>query len=447
MIFSAPRFVVVDDRDHHLLAITRTFQLLGTPCMGIRYDPAEELKQDHFKGVRCLFMDLHLVDGQASTDQRRHYGLIASILEDNISRNGGPFILVVWTEHEHLSVELRDYLDQNIDAEKPHARPLAVLSLAKEKFINVGDGDIVNPEELKKAVHNAVVANPQIAALLGWEADVLLAAGDTLAELLKLVPAQERVSASFPGALDTILSRLAREAVGRPNVEVNHRTAITTALAPILADRVLNQEVSPETAELWKKAVTRHNDDSLQDASSQVAGCVNRMLHVAVPGSETILATDWGAVVELSEDIWSSDEQMRQVFDGTRIELLEEEFKIKAVDHDKCRPCLIRVGAACDYAQKRRGPLTYLLGLEIPIDLKRTSKAPVAEWNSPVLVLDGTPSPFRLHVNVRFSMSRPASACEAWKIRYRLREQLLMLLLSHSNGYTSRPGIVQLPSK
>ncbi|SMB32062.1 conserved protein of unknown function [Sterolibacterium denitrificans] len=93
MIFSAPRFVVVDDRDHHLLAITRTFQLLGTPCMGIRYDPAEELKQDHFKGVRCLFMDLHLVDGQASTDQRRHYGLIASILEDNISRNGGPFIL------------------------------------------------------------------------------------------------------------------------------------------------------------------------------------------------------------------------------------------------------------------------------------------------------------------------------------------------------------------
>jgi len=447
LIFSAPRFVVVDDRDHHLLAITRTFQLLGTPCMGIRYDPAEELKQDHFKGVRCLFMDLHLVDGQASTDQRRHYGLIASILEDNISRNGGPFILVVWTEHEHLSAELRDYLDQNIDAEKPHARPLAVLSLAKEKFINVGDGSIADPEELKQAVHDAVVANPQIAALLGWEADVLLAAGDTLAELLKLVPAAERVSASFPGALDTILSRLAREAVGRPNVEVNHRTAITTALAPILADRVLNQEVSAETAELWKKAVTRHNDDSLKDASNQEAGCVNRMLHVAVPGSETILATDWGAVVELSEDIWNSDDQLRQVFDGTRLELLEEEFKIKAADHERCRPYLVRVGAACDYAQKRRGPLTYLLGLEIPADLKRSASAPAAEWKSPALVLDGTQSPFRLHVNVRFSLSRPAGACEAWKIRYRLREQLLMLLLSHSNGYTSRPGIVQLPSK
>ncbi len=145
--------------------------------MGVRYDPSTELNHEHFRGVRCLFMDLHLVDGQASTDQRRHYGLIASILEDNINRNGGPFILVVWTAHEHLSAELRDYLDQSIDAAKPHARPLTVLSLAKEKFINVDDGTIHNPEELRQAVQQSIMANPQLAALLGWEAGVLAAAG------------------------------------------------------------------------------------------------------------------------------------------------------------------------------------------------------------------------------------------------------------------------------
>ena len=89
--------------------------------------------------MRCLFLDLHLVDGQAGTDQRRHYGVIASILEDNISQNGGPFILVIWTEHERFSNELRDYLDTNLDQTKPHARPLAVLGLAKERFINTGD--------------------------------------------------------------------------------------------------------------------------------------------------------------------------------------------------------------------------------------------------------------------------------------------------------------------
>lgn len=446
MIFSAPRFIVVDDKESHLQAITRTLQLLGAPCLGVRYDGTEELKADHFRGVRCLFMDLHLIDGVASTDHRRHFANIAGMLEDNISASGGPFILIVWSALQNLGDELRDYLDEKIDAEKPHARPLAVLSLAKERFIELDDGAITEPEALKKAVLGAVVENPQIAALLGWESDVLTAAGDTLAELLKLVPAAERISKSYPRALDTILSRLAREAVGRPNVEINHRTAITTALAPILADRVINQKIAPETTELWKRAVTRYNENSLQDASRQEAGCINRMLHMAIPGSETILPTDWGAVVDVKEGIWNSDDQLRQLFDGSRSELLEEEFKIKAADHGKCRPCLVRIGAACDYAQKRRGPLTYLLGLEIPADLKRNS-APRAEWKSPVMLLNGEGEPFRLHVNVRFSLTRPASGCAGWTIRYRLREQLLMLLLSHANGYTARPGIVQLRAK
>lgn len=446
MIFSAPRFIVVDDKESHLQAITRTLQLLGAPCLGVRYDVTEELEADHFRGVRCLFMDLHLIDGVASTDHRRHFANIAGMLEDNISASGGPFILIVWSALQNLGDELRDYLDEKIDAEKPHARPLAVLSLAKERFIELDDGAITEPEALKKAVLGAVVENPQIAALLGWESDVLTAAGDTLAELLKLVPAAERISTSYPRALDTILSRLAREAVGRPNVEINHRTAITTALAPILADRVINQKIALETTELWNRAVTRYNEDSLQDASRQEAGCINRMLHMAIPGSETILPTDWGAVVDVEEGIWNSDDQLRQLFDGTRSELLEEEFKIKAADHEKCRPCLVRIGAACDYAQKRRGPLTYLLGLEIPADLRRNS-APGAEWQSPVMLLNGEGEPFRLHVNVRFSLARPASGCAGWTIRYRLREQLLMLLLSHANGYTARPGIVQLRAK
>ena len=442
MIFSAPRFIVVDDKQKHLDAITSTLQRLGAPCLGVRYDGTEPLKPDHFRGVRCLFMDLHLIDDVASTDHRRHFATIASLLEDVISTSGGPFILIVWSELQNLDGELRDYLDEKIDQKKPHARPLAVLGLPKENFINLDDGTIAKPEELKTAVRGAVVENPQIAALLGWESDVLTAAGDTLAELLKLVPVAERISTSFPRALDTILSRLAREAVGRPNVENNHRTAITTALAPILADRVINQEVAPETTDLWRRAVTRYNDNS--PASMKEAGCINRMLHVAIPGSETILPTAWGAVVEVGKNIWDSDDQLRQLFDGSRNELLEEEFKIKAAaDHEKCRPCLVRVGAACDYAQKRRGPLTYLLGLEIPADLKR-NKPPESEWKSPVMVLNSEENPFRLHVNVSFSLARPASSCEAWTVRYRLREQLLMLLLSHSNGYTARPGIIQL---
>lgn len=452
MIFSAPRFVVVDDRQHHLQAITRTFELLGTPCMGVRYDPSTELDHKHFRGVRCLFMDLHLVDGQASTDQKRHYALIASILEDNISKSGGPFILVVWTQHVHLSIELRDYLDQGIDVDKPHARPLAVLSLAKEQFINVEDGEIRDPGELRDAVQKSIMANPQLAALLGWETEVLAAAGDTLASLLDLVPSARRTSTAFPLVLDTILSRLTKETVGSSHVGVNPRAAITTALAPILADRILNQDISPETQEVWKKAVTRHEDSSLEDASPIEAGKINRMLHLAVPGSEILLPTDWGAVVAWPFD-WSDDELRR--FTGlNKREMLCDEFKLRSSAMGACKPVLVRVGAACDYAQNNRGPITYLFGLDIPEGAKRQMKddKPVkpsdAIWKSPVFLMPGATEPSSLHVHIRFPQTHLQDTCANWAETYcRLREQLLMHLISAASNYVARPGIVRLPVK
>lgn len=129
-MFTPPRFVVVDDNPDHLTAILDVFQKLGTPCLGVTYDAEQELDKQNFKSVRALFLDLHLTDGGATTDNRPHFAIIARLLEDNISPAGGPFILVVWTGYEHEVKGLMDYLDEAgaIDSEKPHARPLAVGS-------------------------------------------------------------------------------------------------------------------------------------------------------------------------------------------------------------------------------------------------------------------------------------------------------------------------------
>ena len=452
MIFSAPRFVVVDDKKEHLGAIIQAFQQLGSPCIGIQFNPAEELNKLHFRGVRCLFLDLHLIEGQAGTDQRRHYGLIASILEDNISQNGGPFILVIWTEHEHYSNELREYLDAKLDPAKPHARPLAVLAMQKEKFINTGDGTVNKPEELLAAIEDAVQSNSQLAALLGWEGDVLAAAGDTLASLLNLIAADMRTTTAFPGALDVILSRLARESVGRSNVDVNHRSAVTNALAPILADRIVNQDVPEPTREVWKKALTRYSDAQLPEASAKEAGQINRMLHLATPPGETIRPQDWGAVVNWPYE-WNDNELMSRLGVSTG-QLLGGEFLIEKADRLRCKPVIVRIGAACDYAQNRTGPLTYLLGLEVPVGAKHktdSSGQPLrlgeAIWRSPVFVVPDAADPIRLYIHVRFPLTVVAGAITAWPSRYRLREQTLMHLITSASTYVSRPGIVQLPVK
>lgn len=127
--------------------------------------------------------------------------------------------------------------------------------------------------------------------------------------------------------------------------------------------------------------------------------------------------------------------------------ILGGEFFVDNADRQRCRAALVRVGAVCDYAQNRTGPLTYLLGVEIPKDVKHKGKMSEAIWKSPVFVLPGDSDSSRLHVHIRFPLTVLAGECAAWIPRYRLREQLLMHLIAATSTYIARPGIVQLPVK
>lgn len=450
MIFSAPRFVVVDDKEEHLLAIVKAFQSLGSPCLGVHYNQEIGVDPIHFRGVRCLFMDLHLINSHASSDYKSQFSSIASILEDSISVTGGPYVLVLWTEQSHVCEELRAYLDKSIDPNKPYVRPLAVLSLAKEAFITPADGKVIDSSKLQAAVSGSITENPQLAALLGWEADVLSAAGDTLASLLNLIEVEQRTTENFPVAVDIILSRLVRETVGKPHVEVNQRTAIYSALAPILMDRILNQDVPEATQDLWGRAVTKHNERTLEGASPKEAGELNRILHLAVPGPETIRPTDWGAVVAWPFE-WN-DDGLKE-FTGINIkQMLCEEFRLRSSAIASCKPILVRIGAACDYAQDNRGPISYLFGLEIPSSAARqldSNNNPIklsdAIWQSPVFMTPGSQEASTLYVHFRFPLTFVKDSCGGWRANYRLREQLLMQLITSVSAYVSRPGIVRLP--
>ena len=448
MMFTPPRVVVVDDNAKHITGILNALQVLGAPGLGVIYDPETGLDNRHFGGVRALFMDLHLIESAATTDEVRHYAAIASILDANISPTGGPFILVIWTEHNQLIGELRDYLDTGLDPEKAYSRPLAIVGLPKTEFINLETGvpNDGRADALRDAVERAVSDQPQLAALVAWEADVQAAAGATISALVELVPEDARNTASFAGGIDEILSRLAKGAVGEHHVETDPRAAISSALAPILADRIVNQDVSDAGRAAWGQAVTWRGTERLDVTR---AGKLNRMLHVAVPPSETIRATDWGTVVEFP-DAWWVDDELRRRFGLTRPQLLGGEYRIERDDRDRCRPRLVRMGAACDHAQNRSGPLLYLFGLEIPDDVERkkdntgTVRLSAAEWSSPVLLLEADFGPFALAVNTRYWVSvAPADAADLNPV-YRLREQLVMHLISHASGHMARPGIVQL---
>lgn len=442
-MFHPPRFVLIDDQPEHLDAILDVFRQLGTPCLGITYDAERGLGENAsslLSQVRVLFLDLHLTDMLATTDDSRHFGTIAGILQANISPTGGPFLLVIWTSYGHEVEGLRRYLDEALRDSAPHARPLAVVRLSKDRYIDKNTGATLSDraESLHAAVVEAVNEIPQLAALVQWETDVQAATGATLAALVESIPNGGTDSAPVTDGLSDLLTRLAVASAGEVHSRQDPRGAVGAALTPLLADRVAHQETSPAATEKWSNALSDGSNSGVQSGS---AAALNRMLHLALQPAEDVRPDAWGTVVEFPTSEWN-DECLNRRFGVTPQSLLADEFKIQAEQHADQRPRLIRVGAVCDYAQSRPGPISYFFGIETPP--RRAKQLPQSVWTSPPLLLDPSQGVFQLEVNTRFVVTTTSEQVREWRPVYRLREQLLMHLISHGSNHLSRPGLLAL---
>lgn len=347
--------------------------------------------------------------------------------------------MVLWTSHLEERDAFADYVAKV--AGFTDRRPLAILGLNKNDYRDA-NGSFAGAQ-LRADIEKTIASHAQLQVLLAWEANVLAAAGATLATLGELVPQNEQSIEKYPQAIDGILSRLAGAAVGIPNASKDPRGAINSALAPILLDRILNQRASAEINDLWSKAITRYND--LPEMDVQQAGRMNRMLHLAMPQAELIRPTDWGAIVKIP-DGELVDDAMQRRFGSRAKDILSQIFQIEKKDRERCQLCLLRVGAVCDFAQNRVGPIPYVLCLVVPVTVQRRDAArPLAEMETPAFELARGEESVRFLVNARFQVSLVQENIEGWTALCRIREQLLTMVVAHISAYVMRPGIVKLP--
>ena len=126
-------------------------------------------------------------------------------------------------------------------------------------------------------------------------------------------------------------------------------------------------------------------------------------------------------------------------------ELLSQVFHIERKDRLGCTPVVVRIGAVCDHAQRKPGPLPYVLGLLVPTTTARKDLTPLkAELESPVFLIDNSQTPVRLYTNARFQISMVEPPHD-WNALFRIREQALMMIATHVGEYVTRPGLVRLP--
>lgn len=433
-MFTAPRYIAIDDDQKELDPLVRALHDIGAPCVGIRFDPLGLPGAELFDGVRVLFTDLHLVQGAASANQ--HYDTIARLLDTCVPAQHGPYLLVLWTSHEEERQALIDRLQVLLEPDK---MPIALLAMGKEHFRN---GEIWDGPALQQALREHVTKVPQIGALLSWEQDVLAAANATLALVGGLLPPADRTLEAYAAGMDRILSLLAKTAVGDRSARDDPRGAVASALAPLLADRIVNQGDRHGTADLWKSAVTFPAGGGGLDETQKAT--MHRLVHFAVPPGEPVTRTDWGAVIPFGA-AQLNDAAMQSRYGVTAAQLREKEFKLKAGSIGAGRLVLVRGGAACDQAQNNPGPLPMLLGLLAPTAALQTGgRSPAVHACPEQLLLTGDGEPSSLLVSARFTSTMLAADLDAWPDPIlRIREQLLMAILVHSATHAIRPGTLR----
>ncbi|MER9254528.1 hypothetical protein NKI59_22455 [Mesorhizobium sp. M0598] len=433
-MFTPARYIVLDDEPSELDALIDALHILGAPCIGIRFDPLGLPDPTLFAGVRILFSDLHLVQAQPAGVQ--HYNTLASLLDRCISEQHGPYLLVLWTSHEHERAGLTQRLEELLPAPK---RPLAVLALDKTTFRN---GNAWDAAGLRQAIREQVTSMPQLQALLSWERDVLAAANETLALLGDLIPDDQRRVGTYPGALDRILSLLAVAAAGATNAPNDRKGAVAAALSPLLSDRILNRPQDPHGNALWEQAVTFQPGPTL---TAPQKARMNRMLHLAVPPGEAVSRNDWGAIIPLDE-VRLTDPAMTARFGFTTAHLRDQEFKLKQTRRLEGQLIVLRGGANCDQAQGQAGPIPLLLGMLVPsgalsTDKKRSIAIQLCEEK---FELAGYDEPVSLLIHARFVITIMSEELQHWPpATLRLREQLLSTILVHVATHAMRPGTLR----
>ncbi|WP_426766147.1 hypothetical protein ACP3TD_06165 [Pseudarthrobacter sp. 1G09] len=485
-MFTPARFVVIDDNALHAHAIAACVQELGSSCAVVVWSVEADVPAHVFLGARVIFMDLQLQDRTVG-DFRRHFAEIQRILGQVINPQGGPYMLVLWTDAPERAEELEAYLETNLFGKSPHTRPIRLLPLSKSDFIDSSTGTPLNSTDLGSKIRADISSVPSMAALLQWESDVLAATNGVL---------QNVVSAAIDGNgklvdLPSVLKRIAIDVAGQAHAEADPEAAIHMALLPLLQDQIQFSASAEGPPTVWPRAF-ENAPEKLPNLSRERAARLNSSLHLRFSSNGVMSPTSWGAICTLEEKFPWCDFGMTDAQDyvdsvvilgvDTKwadnstdmpaevaavhpareadaeppaekvVESPSEEVGDLLVESDgseqrRVHLCQIRTGAACDFAQKADGPIPYVLAAFIPVRKDNPKKRPELKprstaWMSPLLDIGDWGRGY-LFVEPRFSRTRGADQTTSFSVIASIREQLLMELISAMSHHASRPGITQ----
>jgi hypothetical protein len=137
--------VVIDDQPKEALPIIRALSKKGIPTTYYQGNQESDMPDEPMQIVRLIFLDLQLIE---SNDEHQIAKSIVNILQKIISKENGPFILVIWSKN---SAKYSARVQQEIN-QYPNLRPSSVIEFNKRDCLEEKIINSVDQEQITKKV-------------------------------------------------------------------------------------------------------------------------------------------------------------------------------------------------------------------------------------------------------------------------------------------------------
>jgi len=447
-----PRVVAIDDNPEHLKLIVQALQEAGWPCQGLHYDGGLSSPLLPLKGVRLVFLDIHLTPGAEAGAAASKAGLLADALRTAIC--DGPFAIIFWTAFPKDAQEMIDYLwDRERSPDVP--LPLAWTYLEKTTVLLSAGTNLVDAVE--KAIENIKILSP----LLAWESRLQTAAAKALDGLAAMaMPISSPTGSTeqeYQKNLVGLLKKIAKVVSPEEMRAGQEWRAFEHGLLPLLEDYLFDDNASASATWNIINGMTGHTPEN---ATSRLNSCF--LVDDDVVG-QTCTSRGVFSQLSLKERQWS------RFFNQTKNFISKEFMDLKRggggqavqaqrdVALSKAIWGVVEIGAACDHANCKNHMPRHVLALMLPDEYRKTvayvrghdrdKNAIYGLGNHEGCVEYG---PFRYmekdwHIALNFRYLRGFTTAEGRVLGepvLRLRNQVVNEIGFKESAFHARPGII-----
>lgn len=460
MLEKQNKIIIVDNIPGQLEILGKSFFENGLGCRTFHYN----LEYDEpLEKVRIAFFDINLtekaVDANYDTDDQilennsAVFNDLAIAINQYISKNNGPYILIFWTANSRIVEAFKLYMRNPERGFGDTASPILIDCIDKTPFIDE-NGDQIN---LSDRVLELLNSNEKIKFLFDFEENARISGENTLDRIYNILPKNDVWGESLQlfENLDKVLSKIASSTLGFEHAKENPKKAIYEGLLPILNYEFLNTEGNVT----WNNIVNqlnqanRYNDIVSPDINIQYK--VNSLYHIENFQNQSKDVR--GSVIEVSKknkrnlktfgiddiDNWIS--QLLAIKEANQAQQLR---KTEILNNSKL--IAIELSSACDFSNKKPRINKYILGVltsnlddSIDRDLNLKSR-PEASYHLGGCCFHHQNSNYHIWLNLNYVFGAKPDDYRLRNPLFILKKEIMDMLGNKYASHISRIGITSL---